>query len=134
MGVRMGSGDIYSVVDEMPEIADCLVVGVELPGGDYFMPLFVALAEGERLEGGLEERIRTALRTRLSPRHVPDRILAVPALPRTLNGKRLEVPVKRILSGVDPARAVNPGSITNADMIPYFVELAATLAPQAEAR
>jgi acetoacetyl-CoA synthetase len=134
MGVRMGSGDIYSVVDEMPEIADCLVVGVELPGGDYFMPLFVALAEGERLEGGLEERIRTALRTRLSPRHVPDRILAVPALPRTLNGKRLEVPVKRILSGVDPARAVNPGSITNAHMIPYFVELAATLAPQAEAR
>jgi acetoacetyl-CoA synthetase len=127
MGVRMGAGDIYRVVDGFPEVADSLVVGVELPGGGYYMPLFVALASGGSLDPALESSLRERIRTELSPRHVPDEIVALPQLPRTLNGKRLEVPVKRILSGVSPAKAVNPDSITHPQMIEHFASLAARL-------
>jgi acetoacetyl-CoA synthetase len=124
MGVRMGSGDIYGSVEEMPEIRDSLVVGVELPGGRYYMPLFVSLTEGRELDAELDARIRAKIRGELSPRHVPDEILALAAIPRTLNGKRLEVPVKRILSGVPVERAVNLDSITHPEMIGHFASLA----------
>ncbi|WP_329297712.1 acetoacetate--CoA ligase [Streptomyces sp. NBC_00659] len=125
-GVRMGSADIYAVVDQLPEIADSLVIGVEQPDGAYFMPLFVVPAEGTALDDGLRRHIATAIRSRLSPRHVPDVIVPVPAVPRTLTGKKLEVPVKRVLQGARPGEVSSEGSITHPEMLAWFAEFAAT--------
>ncbi|WP_079032002.1 acetoacetate--CoA ligase [Streptomyces specialis] len=110
-GVRMGSSDIYEVVERLPQITESLVIGLEEPDGGYWMPLFVVLADGAALDDDLRAAIASALRGELSPRHVPDEIIAVPSLPHTLTGKRIEVPVKRILSGIPLERAVNPGSV-----------------------
>ncbi|MFF4651531.1 acetoacetate--CoA ligase [Streptomyces sp. NPDC001380] len=123
-GVRMGSADIYEVVDRLPEIRESLVIGLEEPGGGYWMPLFVVLEEGAVLDDALRGRIRTALREQLSPRHVPDEVVAVPALPHTLTGKRIEVPVKRLLAGAALDQAVNPGSVDNPDSLRFFERLA----------
>jgi acetoacetyl-CoA synthetase len=119
-GVRMGSADIYEVVERLPQIKESLVIGLEEPDGGYWMPLFVVLAEGAELDDELRAAVRDALRTQLSPRHVPDEVIAVPALPHTLTGKRIEVPVKRILAGTPLAQAVNPGSIDNPDALRAF--------------
>ncbi|MFF2045250.1 acetoacetate--CoA ligase [Kitasatospora sp. NPDC058170] len=122
-GVRMGSSDIYEVVERLPEIAESLVIGLEEPDGGYWMPLFVVLAPGAVLDDGLIGRIRTSLRTELSPRHVPDEVIAVRGLPHTLTGKRIEVPVKRLLSGTPLEQAVNPGSVDNLDHLRFFEQL-----------
>ncbi len=127
MGVRMGSSEIYSAVEDLPEVQDSLVVGVELSGGGYFMPLFVVLREGVTLDEALKAKIKEKIRTTLTPRHVPDEIFAVPEVPRTLNMKKLEVPVKKILMGVPPEKAVNVDSMSNPGAIGYYVELAARL-------
>jgi acetoacetyl-CoA synthetase len=95
-GVRLGSSEIYSVVEEIDEVLDSLVVHLEQ---DDELLLFVVLRPGVELDDGLRQRIGAALRNALSPRHAPDTIVAVPAIPRTLTGKKLEVPVKRILTG-----------------------------------
>ncbi|MGW5474958.1 acetoacetate--CoA ligase, partial [Streptomyces chartreusis] len=121
MGVRMGSADIYAVVEELPEIADSLVVGVERPDGGYFMPLFVVPADGAALDD-VRDRIRAAVRRRLSPRHVPDVILPVAAVPRTLTGKKLEVPVKRILQGARVDDVSSAGAVTHPEMLDWFAE------------
>ncbi|GLW73286.1 acetoacetate-CoA ligase [Kitasatospora phosalacinea] len=125
-GVRMGSADIYEVVERLPEIAESLVIGLEEPDGGYWMPLFVVLTPGAELDEDLTARIRTSLRTELSPRHVPDEVITVAGLPHTLTGKRLEVPVKRLLGGTPLDRAVNPGSVDNLDHLRFFEQLAAT--------
>ena len=105
-GVRLGTGEFYGVVEELPEILDSLVVHLEDDqGGPGELVLFVVLADGVQLDDGLESRIAAGLRSQLSPRHVPDMIRAVPAIPRTLTGKKLEAPVKRILRG-EPVDAV----------------------------
>ncbi|WP_405014283.1 acetoacetate--CoA ligase [Kitasatospora sp. NBC_01539] len=122
-GVRMGSSDIYEVVERLPEIAESLVIGVEEADGGYWMPLFVVLAPGAELDDSLRTRVRTRLRTELSPRHVPDEIIVVEGLPHTLTGKRIEVPVKRLLSGTPLDRAVNPGSVDNLDHLRFFERL-----------
>jgi acetoacetyl-CoA synthetase len=122
-GVRMGSSDIYEVVERLPEIAESLVIGVEEPDGGYWMPLFVVLARGAELDDDLRARIRTSLRSELSPRHVPDEVIAVTGLPHTLTGKRIEVPVKRLLSGTPLEQAVNPGSVDNLDHLRFFERL-----------
>jgi acetoacetyl-CoA synthetase len=127
MGVRMGSSEIYSAVEDLPEVQDSLVVGVELSGGGYFMPLFVVLREGVTLDEALKAKIKEKIRTTLTPRHVPDEIFAVPEVPRTLNMKKLEVPVKKILMGVPVEKAVNVDSMSNPGAIGYYVELAARL-------
>ncbi|BBB01786.1 putative acetoacetyl-CoA synthetase [Actinacidiphila reveromycinica] len=124
-GVRMGSSDIYEVVERLPEIAESLVIGVEQPDGGYWMPLFVRLAPGATLDDALRDRIRTALRARLSPRHVPDEVIAVPGVPHTLTGKRIEVPVKRLLQGTALDKAVNPGSVDDLDVLRFYERLAA---------
>jgi len=95
----MGSADIYAVLDEMPELADSMVLGIEQDGGGYWMPLFVLPSQGVTLDDDLVARINTAIRTKLSPRHVPDIVIEAPGIPRTPTGKRLEIPVKRILQG-----------------------------------
>ncbi|RPE35743.1 acetoacetate--CoA ligase [Kitasatospora cineracea] len=125
-GVRMGSADIYEVVERLPEIAESLVIGLEEPDGGYWMPLFVVLAPGAELDDALTARIRTSLRTELSPRHVPDEVITVQGLPHTLTGKRLEVPVKRLLGGTPLTKAVNPGSVDNLDHLRFFEQLATT--------
>ncbi|GAA2828599.1 acetoacetate--CoA ligase [Kitasatospora paracochleata] len=122
-GVRMGSSDIYEVVERLPEIAESLVIGLEEDNGGYWMPLFVVLTPGAALDEDLIGRIRTSLRTELSPRHVPDEVIAVKGLPHTLTGKRIEVPVKRLLSGTPLEQAVNPGSVDNLDHLRFFAEL-----------
>jgi acetoacetyl-CoA synthetase len=124
MGVRMGSADVYAVVEQLPEVADSLVVGAELPDGGYFMPLFVVLAEGATLEGPLRERILAAIRRDLSPRHVPDRVVAIPAVPRTLTGKKLEVPVKRILQGARADEVSSEGAVVHPEMLAWFERFA----------
>lgn len=106
-GVRMGSSEIYRVVEDFPEALDSLVVGVERQHGGYYMPLFVVLQEGVQLDNTLETSIRQRIRENVSPNHVPDEIIAAPAVPRTLNGKKLEVPVKKLLLGVPVEKAVN---------------------------
>ncbi|HLT57340.1 MAG: acetoacetate--CoA ligase [Limnochordales bacterium] len=126
-GVRMGTSEIYQAVESLPEIADSLVVDMEGLGGRSFMPLFVVLRPGHTLDDGLRERIRRKLREDVSPRHVPDAIIEVPEIPRTLNGKKLEVPVRKILLGVPPEQAVNPGSMANPESLGAFVQLARQL-------
>ena len=123
-GVRMGSSEIYAAVEELEEIADSLVFGFETPAGQYVMPLFVVLTEGVELDDSLKKSINDKIRTALSPRHVPDEIYAIPEVPRTLNAKKLEVPVKKILSGIPVEKAVNIDSMGNPEAIDYFVRLA----------
>jgi acetoacetyl-CoA synthetase len=124
-GVRIGSSEIYRAVEAVPGVADSLVVGVEQAGGGYWMPLFVVLAEGVVLDDALRDRIRHALRTSFTPRHVPDEIIQVAAVPRTLNGKKVEVPVKSILSGARAEHVVNAGALANPEALGFFEELAA---------
>lgn len=122
-GIRIGTSEIYGVVERMPEIFDSLVIGVELPGGEYYMPLFVVLKAGIEMTDSLRARISESIRRDLTPRHVPDEILVVPEVPRTLNGKKLEMPVKKILMGMPVEKAVNLDSMRNPAAIEYFVKL-----------
>jgi acetoacetyl-CoA synthetase len=110
-GVRMGTAEFYRVVEALPEVADSLVV--EAGEVDSELILFVVLRPGATLDDGLRGRIGAALRRELSPRHVPDHILAVEAIPKTLNGKKLEVPVKRVLEGRPMASAVSEGAVAD---------------------
>ncbi|MFF3493910.1 acetoacetate--CoA ligase [Streptomyces sp. NPDC002795] len=123
-GVRMGSADIYEAVERLPEIRESLVIGLEQPDGGYWMPLFVHLAPGAVLDDALRSRIKQIIREQLSPRHVPDEIIEAPGVPHTLTGKRIEVPVKRLLSGTPLEKAVNPGSIDNLDLLKFYEEIA----------
>ncbi len=121
-GIRMGSSDIVDPVERLPEVTEALVVGVETEEGGYWMPLFVRLAEGVPLDEPLRERIRDAIRTSASPRHVPDEIIAAPGIPHTRTGKKLEVPVKRLLRGDDPSRALDSGSIDDPSLVGWYAE------------
>jgi acetoacetyl-CoA synthetase len=126
-GVRMGSSEIYAVVEDLAEVADSLVIGLETGQGGYLMPLFVVLEKGIELDEALKKKINAKIRSLLSPRHVPDQIYAVGDVPRTLNAKKLEVPVKKILSGIPVDQAVNVDSMSNPESIRFFVELARQL-------
>jgi acetoacetyl-CoA synthetase len=110
-GVRMGTSEFYRIVEQLPEIKDSLVV--EVGGESAELVLFVVLASNATLDDALRRRINDTLRRELSPRHAPDRILAVPEIPKTLNGKKLEVPVKRLLMGQPLAGAVSEGAVAN---------------------
>ncbi|MFZ3571856.1 acetoacetate--CoA ligase [Streptomyces sp. BH097] len=123
-GVRMGSADIYEAVERLPEIRESLVIGLEQPDGGYWMPLFVHLAPGAVLDDALRARIKQVIREQLSPRHVPDEVIEAPGVPHTLTGKRIEVPVKRLLQGTPLEKAVNPGSIDNLDLLKFYEEIA----------
>jgi acetoacetyl-CoA synthetase len=130
MGVRIGSAEIYGVVESFAEIADSLVVDLSSPARQAHMVLFVVPAEGAALDDALLARLRAAIRAQRSPRHVPDEIRVVPDLPRTLNGKKMEVPVKRILLGAPTERAVNLGATQNPEALAAFTDLAAELAAE----
>ncbi|HET7636575.1 MAG TPA: acetoacetate--CoA ligase, partial [Candidatus Limnocylindria bacterium] len=122
-GVRVGTAELYAVVEAFPEVADSVVVHLADPADELL--LFVSLAPGASLTDELRARLVAALRSQLSPRHVPDRILAVPGVPRTLSGKKLEVPLKRILTGTPPEVACARGSLANPEALDAFVALAA---------
>jgi len=126
MGVRMGSAEIYNAVERMPTVSDCLVVGCELDDGGYWMPLFVSLADGVEFDDGVRAEIVDAIRTGASPRHVPDDIIAVPGIPRTMTGKRLEIPIKRILLGAKPSDVLTPSAVDRPDLLVVFTEHART--------
>jgi acetoacetyl-CoA synthetase len=126
-GIRMGTSEIYRAVSAEPEIADALVVDVPREGTEGWMPLFVVLADGGELDDELVGRIKKRIREQCSPRHVPNDVYEVAEVPRTLSGKVLEVPVKRILMGEAPERAASRDSLANPASLDYFVELAGEL-------
>ena len=128
-GIRMGTSEIYRVVDDLPEILDSLVVDLEFLGRDSWMPLFVVLRPGTALDDDLRIRINRAIRELLSARHVPDRIFAVPEIPRTLTGKKMELPVKNLLLGMPLEKIANRDAMSNPASLDYFVALAATRNP-----
>jgi acetoacetyl-CoA synthetase len=123
-GVRLGSAEIYAALQSIPEVRDSVVLGLETPGGGYWMPLFVQLADGVELDDDLVARIRSTIRTRTTARHVPDAIEAVPGIPTTHTGKRIEVPLKRLFVGQNPETAIARGSLANPDAVDWFAERA----------
>ena len=126
-GVRLGTSDFYTVVEELPEVADSLVVHMDDDPDDSMgrLILFVSTSGGITLDDGLRKRINTALRTELSPRHIPDAIEQVPTIPRTLSGKKLEVPVKRILGGAAADKVASRSSLADPDSLTWFEGYAA---------
>jgi acetoacetyl-CoA synthetase len=126
-GIRMGTSEIYRAVLGIDAIVDALVVDIPRPGTEGWMPLFVVLREGAALDDDLRREIARRVRETCSPRHVPDEVFAIAEVPRTLSGKVLEVPVKRILMGTPPEKAASRDSLANPTALDYFAELANTL-------
>jgi acetoacetyl-CoA synthetase len=123
-GVRIGTAEIYRTLALLDEVEDSLIVNLDLPDGGFFMPLFVRLAPGIVLDPALESRIRETLRREYTPRHVPDRIYQVPSIPSTLTGKKMEVPVRRLLMGVPVDKAVNRNAMADPQALDFFVAYA----------
>jgi acetoacetyl-CoA synthetase len=125
-GVRIGSAELYRALDELDGVTDALIVCLELPDGDFYMPLFVRAAPGRDVDDALRKRIIAHLRERCSPRHVPDEILGVPSIPYTLSAKKMEIPVRRILAGHDPLHVVDRESLADPSSLEWFVAFAQT--------
>jgi acetoacetyl-CoA synthetase len=123
-GVRMGSADIYDVVEQLPEVQEALVLGVEVDGGGYWMPLFVFLRPDTQLDDALRRRIADAIRDQASPRHVPDTVIQAPGIPHTRTGKKLEVPMKRLMQGADPATVLDSGATDDPQLIDWYIDFA----------
>ena len=121
-GVRIGTAEIYKALDKIPEIKDSLIVCLDKPGGEFYMPLFVMLKDGVELNDALKKTIKLQLKTECSPRHVPDEIFVCPDIPYTISGKKTETPVKKILMGKDPEKVVNKGSLRNPESLEFFIE------------
>ena len=126
-GVRMGTSEIYRAVLGVDAIVDALVVDIPRPGTEGWMPLFVVLREGAELDDELRREIARRVRAQCSPRHVPDEVYAIAEVPRTLSGKVLEVPVKRILMGTPAEQAASRDSLANPAALDWFTEMAARL-------
>ncbi|GAA1838801.1 acetoacetate--CoA ligase [Pseudonocardia ailaonensis] len=124
-GVRLGSSDFYDVLDAMTEVAESLVIGVDRPDDGYWLGLFVVPAEGHAVDDALRDRIRSTLRTRLTARHVPDEIVEAPAVPHTLSGKKLEVPIKKLLAGRPLGKAANLSSVDDPEALRWYARFAA---------
>ena len=127
-GIRMGTSELYRAVEALPEVLDSLVVDLEYLGRDSWMPLFVVLRDGLALDEGLTRRIKQVIRDALSARHVPNDVYQVSAVPRTLSGKKMELPVKKLLQGAAPDSVLKRDAMANADSVDWFVELAKTRA------
>jgi acetoacetyl-CoA synthetase len=131
-GVRMGTSELYRVVEALPEVMDSLVVDLEFLGRESWMPLFVVLRPEHALDAALTERIKSAIRNALSARHVPNDVIAVPEVPRTLTGKKLEVPVKKLLLGQPAEKVANRDTMANPASLDWFVALARQRDQQAD--
>ncbi|HYG01096.1 MAG TPA: acetoacetate--CoA ligase [Chryseosolibacter sp.] len=123
-GIRIGTSEIYRAVDKVKEVKDSLIICIEKTGGEFWMPLFVVMADNQSLSDDLKKKINATIRADHSPRHVPDEIIAVPDLPYTISGKKTETPVKKVLMGQDPKKVVNAGSLRNPSSMDFFVMLA----------
>jgi acetoacetyl-CoA synthetase len=124
-GIRMGTSEIYRVVEELPEVLDSLVVDLEYLGRESYMPLFVVLREGVALDDDLAGRLKSAIRDQLSARHVPNDIVVVDEVPRTLTGKKMELPIKKLLLGQPLDKVANPDAMANPDSLRTYIEFAA---------
>ena len=120
-GIRMGSADIYEVVEGLDAVSEAFVLGIDGPDGAYWMPLFVTLADGHQLDDALIDQIRSRIRTRLSPRHVPDDVIAAPGIPHTRTGKKLEVPVTAVMAGHTEV-SLDPRAIDRPELIDWYRE------------
>lgn len=127
MGVRLGTSEIYRVVESVPGVEDSLVVDLEGLGGRSYMPLFVVLKKNARLTLKIRKEIENRIRKDISPKYVPDEIFRVRSVPKTLNGKKLEVPVRRILLGMDPTKVANRDALSNPDALDEIVQLAKSI-------
>jgi acetoacetyl-CoA synthetase len=127
-GIRMGTAELYRAVEALPEVLDSLVVDLEYLGRESWMPLFVVLRDGVTLDDALTKRIKQAIREALSARHVPNDVYQVRAVPRTLSGKKMELPVKKLLLGAEPDSVLKRDAIANADCVDWYVALAASRA------
>lgn len=123
-GVRIGTAEIYRALDQIPELRDTLIVNLERPDGSDWMPLFVALNSGFSLTDELINKIKSALRTQYTPRHVPDEILEIPDVPYTISGKKMETPVKKVLQHKPLDKAFNRDSMRNPEAMAFFIEMA----------
>jgi acetoacetyl-CoA synthetase len=123
-GVRIGTAEVYRALIDVPEIEDALIVNLDLKDGGFFMPLFVKLHQGLELDEPLQEKVRARMRKAYSARHVPDKIYQVSAIPYTLTGKKMEVPVRRILMGVPVEKAANRAAMANVESLEYFIRYA----------
>lgn len=121
-GIRIGTAEIYRALANLEEIDDALIVNLDLPGGKCFMPLFVTLKTERSLDADLVKRIADCLRSRYTPRHVPDKVIQVPDIPKTLTGKKMEVPVRKILMGVSAEKAANRAAMSNPDALDFFID------------
>ncbi|PUF86871.1 MULTISPECIES: acetoacetate--CoA ligase [unclassified Geobacillus] len=126
-GVRMGTSEIYRAVESLDEVLESLIIDLELMGRKSFMPLFVVLQPGTSLDEELKEKIKNEIRQKVSPRFVPDEIYQVEQIPKTLNGKKMEIPIRKLLLGFPLEKAVNPGSMANPEALDFFIELAKTI-------
>jgi acetoacetyl-CoA synthetase len=123
-GIRMGTSELYRAVEALPEVLDSLVVDLEYLGRESWMPLFVVLREGLTLDEALTKRIKQVIREALSARHVPNDVFQVSGIPRTLSGKKMELPVKKLLMGASPDAVLKRDAMANADCVDWYVELA----------
>ena len=123
-GLRMGTSELYRAIEALPEMLDSLVVDLEYLGRESYMPLFVVLRDGVALDDRLRERINDAIRTALSPRFVPNAIFQVAAIPRTLSGKKQELPIKKLLLGQALEKVVNREAMANPECLDWYVQFA----------
>ena len=130
-GLRMGTSEIYSAIESLPEVLDSMVVDLEYLGRESYMPLFVVLREGVALDDGLRNRLNYAIRTALSPRFLPNEILQVAEIPRTLSGKKQELPIKKLLLGQPLDQVLNREAMANPGCLGWYVQFAQGLRPAA---
>ena len=131
-GIRMGTAEIYRVVEELPQVRDSLVVDLEYLGRPSWMPLFVVLQPGVVLDDDLVATIKAQVRQKASARHVPDEVVEVAAVPRTLTGKKMELPIRKLLLGADAAAVANPEAMANPQSMAFFEAYAARRAAAAK--
>ncbi|MCX9156015.1 acetoacetate--CoA ligase [Niveibacterium sp. 24ML] len=123
-GIRMGTSELYRAVEDLPEVVDSLVVDLEYLGQESYMPLFVVLREGATLTPELDARIRERIKHALSARHVPNELFQVAAIPRTMSGKKMELPIKKLLMGQPIEKVANPDTMANPESLAWFVDFA----------
>lgn len=126
-GIRMGTSEIYRAVESIPEILDSLVVDLEFLGRPSYMPLFVVMRPGHELDEALQNRIRDCIRQALSARYLPNEIIAVPEIPRTLSGKKLELPIRKLLLGHPLEKVANRDSLGNPQSLEWYLDFAERL-------
>ncbi len=130
-GLRMGTSELYSAIEALPEVLDSMVVDLEFLGRDSYMPLFVVLRPGVALDEAMKTKLNNAVKTALSPRFVPNDIFAVPEIPRTLSGKKQELPIKKLLLGQDIDKVINRDAMANPGCLEWYVDFAKRRAAQA---